>query len=141
MYRNDWFTIRFQSNVALAHENLAKAVAKQVVQDGIKAPVCLTERTHFGVNGFCHSFYSAYNNEYNQQSISASYRKANIQNVVHTVNLSTEDAMNTEFEDVLTTLRTQHYDPDAFITFSEYVFDMINNVSTRREGTLIFSSN
>ncbi|KAI7854345.1 hypothetical protein BDC45DRAFT_509239 [Circinella umbellata] len=117
----------FQSNVALAHENLAKAVAKQVIQDGIKAPVCLTERTHFGVNNFCHSFYAAYSNEDNRESNTEKYTKVKLQDVVHTVDLATEDVMNTEFEDVLMTLKTQHYEPDAFITFSEYVFDMINN--------------
>ncbi|KAI8146513.1 hypothetical protein BJV82DRAFT_710612 [Fennellomyces sp. T-0311] len=111
-------SLPFETNVALAREKLAMAVAKQVLQDNVQAPVCLSERTPFGVNDFCHTFYSAYKKDKSNST--------SIHNVVHTVNLSTADAMDTEFEEVLTTLRAQRYEPDAYITFSEHVFDTIN---------------
>ncbi|KAI9245683.1 hypothetical protein BDA99DRAFT_543582 [Phascolomyces articulosus] len=117
----------FQSNVALARENLAKMVAKKVFQDGVQTPVCLTERTRFGVNDFCHAFYDAYHEQQQDHQQHEVMNKAKIQNVVHSVNLSNEDAMNTEFESVLNSLRNEHYEPDAYVTFSQYVFDMINH--------------
>lgn len=116
-----------ESNVAVDHRQLAESVALAVVGDNVKAPVCLSERTLHSVNDFCHIFYDSY-----REHARSTFDKDNVphlENVVHTVNLSTEDAMAAELDEIISSLRLRKYEPDAFITFSEYLYRMVQSVS------------
>lgn len=90
-----------------------------MVADHIKAPICLSERTAHSVDDFCHVFYNSY-----QEHASSEFGMDDVpplENVVHTVNLSTESAMAAEFDEIISTLRLHRYEPEAFVTFSEYL--------------------
>lgn len=114
-----------QINVALDRFALAQSVAKQVTEDGVRMPLCLSERTHQSVNDFCHVFYTIYEHGLQAKNLHV----PDIQHVVHTVNLSAPGSMTVELDEILSTLHRYRYEPDAYITFSDGVFELLDSVS------------
>ena len=47
----------------------------------------------------------------------------------HSINLSTIAGMESDFENIISSLQHRGYNPDVYITLSENVFDTINYVS------------
>lgn len=48
---------------------------------------------------------------------------------IHSLNLTTSTTMEVEFEAINATLRAKNYVPDAYITLSEYIFNVMDYVS------------
>lgn len=117
------FLRRMESFIAVDKKKLASSVAQVMIEDKVMSPVCLSERTTGKESDFCHFFYDQF-----QQQRSTPTLDSN--NVVHIINISTPETMDIEFERVLATLHSREYVADAYVTFSEYAFQMINNVSS-----------
>ncbi|KAI8329235.1 hypothetical protein BC941DRAFT_210856 [Chlamydoabsidia padenii] len=100
-------------------DNLAQSTAHQATLDGIKRPVCLSERHILGNDHFCDKLY---NNLESMGMASLPPRD----NVVHVMNITSQSNVNREVGVVLDSLRTKNYSTDSIFTFSEYVFDSIN---------------
>lgn len=108
------------SNVGMDILELAKSIASTVIQDGNTKPICISDRTATATSPFCHYFYKEF---------SGGAELPTLTQVVHSVNISFPGAMENEFLTILTKLNDDGYKPDSFITFSEHVFNIINNVS------------
>ncbi|KAG2235247.1 hypothetical protein INT48_004714 [Thamnidium elegans] len=87
-------------NIGLDMNELAKSVAKAVFEDGKGMPY----QTLLGNSG-----------------------QPDFSQVVQSIFVSSPSAMEDEFVETLNKLSIQGYTPDSFITFSEYVFSIINN--------------
>jgi hypothetical protein len=111
------------SNVGLDVFALAKSIAKTIIEDEKMTPICITERTSSVSSPFCGYFYQAYQQELGNNG------QPTFNHVVHSVNLSYSGAMESEFLGILRQLYEDGYEPDSFITFSEHLFSIINNVS------------
>lgn len=111
------------ANVGLDIHSLANSIAKTVIEDEKLTPICITERTSSVSSPFCRYFYQAYQDELGNSG------RPTFNQVVHSVNLSYSGAMETEFLGILLQLNEDGYEPDSLITFSEYVFSIINSVS------------
>lgn len=112
------------SNVALDMIELSKSIAERVVIDGNSRPVCITERSTEVSSPFCQYFYEAFQELHGNNAIPKSNQ------VVQSVNVSYPGAMENEFMAIIRRLYEDgSYEPDSFITFSEYVFEIINSVS------------
>ena len=110
-----------ESFIAVDKKKLASSVAQVMIEDKVMSPVCLSERTIKKESDFCHFFYDQF-----QQQLSTTQLDSS--NVVHIINISTPETMDIEFERILATLHSRQYVADAYVTFSEYAFQMINNV-------------
>lgn len=103
---------------------MSKSIAEKVVLDGNLRPVCITERSIEVSSPFCQHFYEALQELYGNNSIPASNQ------VIQSVNVSYPGAMENGFMAITQRLyENGSYEPDSFITFSEYIFEIINNVS------------
>lgn len=111
-----------ESFIAVDKKKLASSVAQVMIEDKVMSPVCLSERTTSKESDFCHFFYDQFQQQRWTPNLDSN-------NVVHIINISTPETMDIEFERVLATLHSREYIADAFVTFSEYAFQMINNVS------------
>lgn len=112
------------SNVALDMVGLSRSIANRVVADGYSRPLCITERSMGVQSSFCQYFYEAY------QELHGNNAMVKAEQVVQSVNLSYPGAMENEFMAILRRLYEDGaYEPDSYITFSEYVFSIINSVS------------
>lgn len=116
------FLSRMESFIAVDKEKLASSVAQVMIEDKVMSPVCLSERTINKESDFCHYFYDQFQQQRPTPNLDSN-------NVVHIINISTPETMDIEFERVLATLHSRQYVADAYVTFSEYAFQMINNVS------------
>ncbi|KAI8644223.1 hypothetical protein BD408DRAFT_401184 [Parasitella parasitica] len=111
------------SNVALDMVDLSKSIANKIAADGKTRPVCITERSTQVASPFCHYFYEAY------QQLQGNSAAATADQVVKSVNVSYPGAMENEFMTIIQRLyEDDSYEPDSFVTFSEYVFTIINSV-------------
>lgn len=110
-------------NIGLDMNELAKSVAKAVFEDGKGKPICYSERTTVFFSPFCTYFYREY------QALLGNSGQPNFSQVAQSIFISSPSAMEDEFVETLNKLSIQGYTPDSFITFSEYVFSIINNVS------------
>ncbi|EPB87482.1 RGC/RGC protein kinase [Mucor circinelloides 1006PhL] len=110
------------SNVALDMVGLSRSIANRVVADGYSRPLCITERSIDVQSSFCQYFYEAYQELHGNNAI------VKAEQVVQSVNLSYPGAMENEFMAILRRLYEDGaYEPDSYITFSEYVFSIINS--------------
>ncbi|KAI8379101.1 uncharacterized protein BYT42DRAFT_313184 [Radiomyces spectabilis] len=99
---------------------LAREVARAVVRDRHQRPLCFSEETPWRASYFCELFYREYSRIPGAANVS-------IQQVVHKINISTSSAMDTELAVIMSNMYEQNYYPDAFITFSEFIFNIINS--------------
>jgi hypothetical protein len=96
------------------------------MQDEKTRPICITERSATMSSPFCRYFYQAY------QELRGNRAPLQEEQVVQSVNMSFPGAMEKEFLSIVQNLNDRDYDPDSYITFSEHVFTIINNVSMHR---------
>jgi hypothetical protein len=102
---------------------LARSIAETIIQDEKTKPICITERSATISSPFCRYFYQAY------QELRGNQAPLLEDLVVQSVNMSFPGAMEKEFLSVIQNLNDRGYEPDSYITFSEHVFTIINNVS------------
>ncbi|CAO3575968.1 unnamed protein product [Absidia cylindrospora] len=100
-------------------QGLAKSVVEQTVKDGIKYPICFSERRLMVNDQFCDLFYNEFKNL--QTGSLLPYDQ-----VVHVLNLSSQSNLDKDVGLTLDTIRERNIPVDAVITFSEYIFDSIN---------------
>ncbi|KAI8997001.1 hypothetical protein BDB01DRAFT_13819 [Pilobolus umbonatus] len=108
------------SSVGIEVENLARSVASRVISDGVLSPLCINEQSAIIPEFFCEKFYNEY------KRLSKTDNIPSIQYVNHFLNISSHSTMESEFLQLLYQMEEKLYYPDAFITFSEYVFNIIN---------------
>ncbi|KAF7727728.1 hypothetical protein EC973_007187 [Apophysomyces ossiformis] len=123
-------------SVKLDKASLAKSVAQAVASDKITSPICIAEYNGKNNQEFCDLFYAAL-----EEKMHGHMPGRNL--VIHSIRLSTSEAMDHEFRDILMTLEKKNYVPDAYITLSEYVFDIINTRMLKgylRNMTAIYTS-
>ncbi|KAI8092857.1 uncharacterized protein BX664DRAFT_96027 [Halteromyces radiatus] len=111
-------------NVAINLADLSQSIANTMIEDNIKAPVCLAEQTYMDITSFCQHFYEAYRTHFTTGSDSFHIPQAH--HVIHYINISTGDATDKQFQNIMTALASMHYEPDAIVTFSDHIFDIIN---------------
>lgn len=103
---------------------LSKSIAERIVLDGNSRPVCITERSIEVSSPFCQHFYEAF------QELQGNNAIPKLNQVVQFVNVSYPGAMENEFMEITQRIyKNGSYEPDSFITFSEYIFEIINSVS------------
>ncbi|ORZ20482.1 hypothetical protein BCR42DRAFT_434868 [Absidia repens] len=153
-------------NVAIDLDDLAQSLAETLIQDDIKAPVCFAEKTGPDVSSLCRQFYDAYKKlstlslaispttEQQQQQHELATNPASSEggnsslvpqahHVIHYINISTGDATDKQFQNIMTFLETIHYEPDAFVTFSDHIFDIINSRILKgylKKDTVVYTS-
>ncbi|KAI8391178.1 uncharacterized protein BYT42DRAFT_602084 [Radiomyces spectabilis] len=107
------------SNVALDLAGLADSMASAAATDHVKYPMCLSEHTHHHAGTFCGAFYKKFSNLTGKSSPPKHH-------VVHSLNISTVESMDAEFQNIIDGLTARNYTPDAYITISEYIFNIID---------------
>lgn len=112
--------IRYLSNVGVNISHLAQSIAESVISDDRKQPLCLADMSLGSKSDFCNLFYDAYKSRVSYPPDS--------NNIIHYINYTYPGAMEAEFLQIENTLRKKNYIPDSFITISERIFNVINNV-------------
>lgn len=103
---------------------LTRSIAQVMVQDDLKTPVCFQTHTRVLNDFFCEQLYHTYQMILNNASSLPSK-----DTFIHSLNLTTSTTMEVEFEAINATLRAKNYVPDAYITLSEYIFNVMDYVS------------
>lgn len=119
--------------VAIDFTGLIDSLVTTLKNDNIKAPACFAEQTNLYVSNICLEFYQAFI-KHTSLLITTTEEDSNnpypeMRHVVHYINISAIDAMDNQFHNILSNLKHDQYEPDAFITFSDHIFDIINSVS------------
>lgn len=104
---------------------LTRSIANIMVKDDLKTPTCFQTHTRTQDDFFCALLYDMYQQAHGNASLLPSK-----ENFIHSLNLTTSTAMEVEFETVNSTLRAKNYVPDAYITLSEYIFNVMDYVSS-----------
>ncbi|KAI8344602.1 hypothetical protein BC941DRAFT_409079 [Chlamydoabsidia padenii] len=108
-----------------------------MIQDDIHSPVCLAEKTSLDVSSLCQHFYNAY------RKLSSNSSAPQAHHIIHYINVSTGDATDKQFQNIMTSLAAIHYEPDAFVTFSDNIFDIINSRILKgylKKDTVVYTS-
>lgn len=114
------------SNIGLDFEELSHSLTEALQSDGKSKPICISERfSSTTASPFCSYFYQTYQQKLGNNNV------PKFQEVVQSVNVSYPGAMESEFMNIMRRLHRDDYKPDAYITFSEPVFEIINNVRDR----------
>lgn len=117
------------SNIGIDFETLSKSIVQALEKDGKSKPVCFSERANSDVlSPFCNTFYRVYQEHLGNNNVPLP------RHVIQSVNVSYPGAMENEFMRIMRFLNRESYEPDSYITFSEYVFAIINNVSRKSKS-------
>jgi hypothetical protein len=102
-------------------ESLSRRAAQNAIDDGVKSPVCFSERRYKMDDYFCSMVYHQY-------KALATFPSLTEQEMVHLINIDSQGSVGKQVASVLDDLQRRNHTVDAIFTFSEYIFDSINMV-------------
>lgn len=115
------------NSISFNMTTLTHSIAGVMVKDNLKTPTCFQTHTRTQDDFFCALLYDMY-----QQAHGNTSSLPSKDNFIHSLNLTTSTTMEVEFETINSTLRAKGYIPDAYITLSEYIFNVMDYVSDVR---------
>lgn len=116
---------RSSFNLYTNMDYLAQSAAHQGIEDGIKRPVCFSVQNPYANSRFCDKLYT----NFKAMGLAS---LPSYEDMVHTLNISSQSNVDREVGTVLDSLRLQNHSTDSIFAFSEYVFDSMNMVSSNR---------
>ncbi|CAO3621699.1 unnamed protein product [Cunninghamella blakesleeana] len=135
--------------VAIDFTGLIEGLVTTMKKDNIKSPACFSEQTNLYISNICLEFYQAFMKQKSLFTTTLTEEEDNhhpypeMRHVVHYINISAIDAMDSQFHTILSNLKHDHYEPDAFITFSDHIFDIINSRILKgylKNDTVVYTS-